>query len=74
MGSAGRSRPRPSAGVSSLVAPVRAIGLDQVGRKDLARVEGDDRDLLLVDNGEDALAGVGRPDPSGGAADRPGAG
>ena len=33
-----------------------------MGREDLAGVEGDDRDLLLVDDGEDAPAGVGRAD------------
>ena len=33
-----------------------------MGRQDLARVEGDDRDLLLVDDGEDAPAGMGRAD------------
>jgi hypothetical protein len=38
------------------------IRLDEVGREDLARVEGDDRDLLLVDDGEDPAAGVGRAD------------
>ena len=49
---------RPSAGVSSLVAPVPPVRLDQVGREDLAGVEGDDRDLLLVDDGQDAPAGM----------------
>ena len=62
MGSAGRSRPRPSAGVSQLVAPVPPIRLDQVGREDFAGVESDDIDLLLVDDGEDPPAGEGRPD------------
>jgi hypothetical protein len=33
-----------------------------VGRQDLARVEGDDCDLLLVGDGQDAPAGVGRTD------------
>jgi hypothetical protein len=33
-----------------------------VGREDLAGVEGDDRDLLLADDGEDPPAGLGRPD------------
>jgi hypothetical protein len=45
-----------------LVAPVPPIRLDQVGREDLAGVEGDDRDLLLVDDGEDPPAGEGRAD------------
>jgi hypothetical protein len=31
-----------------------------VSREDLAGVEGDDRDLALVDDGEDPGAGVGR--------------
>jgi len=44
-----------------LVAPVPPIGLDQVGREDLAGVEGDDRDLLLVDDGEDPSAGGVEP-------------
>ena len=51
--------PGQSAGVSSRVAPVPAIRLDPVGREDLAGVEGDERDLVLVDDGEDAPAGVG---------------
>ena len=33
-----------------------------MGREDLAGVEGDDRDLLLVDDGEDAPTGMGRAD------------
>jgi hypothetical protein len=36
MESPGRWRPRPMAGVSSLVAPVSLIGLDPVGREELA--------------------------------------
>src|SRR6266496_6451419 len=62
MWSAGLLGPRPSAGVSSYVAPVALVGLDAVGREDLAGVEGDDRDLPLVDDGEDAPAGMGRAD------------
>ena len=31
--------------------------------EDLARVEGDDRDLALVDDREDAPTAMGRPDP-----------
>ena len=34
-----------------------------MGREDLAGVEGDDRDLCLVDEGEHPPAGMGRPDP-----------
>ena len=45
-----------------MVAPVPPLRLDQVGREDLARVEGDDRDLVLVDDGEDPPAGEGRAD------------
>ena len=45
-----------------MVAPVPPIRLDQVGREDFAGVEGDDGDLLLVDDGEDPPAGMGRPD------------
>ena len=45
-----------------MVAPVPSVRLDQVGREDLTGVEGDDRDVLLVDDGEDAPAGVGRAD------------
>ena len=45
-----------------MVAPVAAIGLDQVARGDLARPEGDDGDLALVDDGQDALPGVSGPD------------
>jgi hypothetical protein len=33
-----------------------------VGREDLAGVEAHDRDLLLVDDGQDPSAGVGRTD------------
>jgi hypothetical protein len=44
-----------------LVAPVALVGLDAVGREDLAGVEGDDRDLLLVGDGEDAPAGWAAP-------------
>ena len=33
--------------------------LDTVDREDLSDVEGDDRDLLLVGDGEDAPAGAG---------------
>ena len=51
-------RPRPSAGVSSLIAPVTLARLDPVAREDLARVEGDDRHLLLIDDGENTAAGV----------------
>ena len=40
-----------------------ALGLDPVVLEDLAGVEGDDRDLLLIDDGQDPAAGVGRADP-----------
>ena len=43
-----------------MVAPVAAVGLDTVDREDLARVEGDDGDVLLVDDGQDPPAGEGR--------------
>ena len=45
-----------------MVAPVPAIGLDQVGREDLAGAEGDDRDLPLVGDGQDPLPGMSRAD------------
>jgi hypothetical protein len=45
-----------------LAAPVPPIRLDPVGREDLAGVESDDRDLLLVDDGQDPSAGEGRAD------------
>jgi hypothetical protein len=41
-----------------LVAPVAHVGLGQVDREQLAGVEGDDRDLLLVDDGQNAPASV----------------
>ena len=34
-----------------------------MAREDLAGLEGDDGDLVLVDDGEDALPGMGGPDP-----------
>src|SRR6476660_181284 len=61
--SPGRLGPRPSAGVSSLVAPIGLVGLDAVERKDLARVEGNHADRVLVDDGQDASTGMGSPDP-----------
>lgn len=51
-------RPRLSAGVSSLVAPVTLVGLDPMARENLARVEGNERDLLLIDDGDDSTPGV----------------
>ena len=57
--SSSRLRPRPSAGVSSLVAPVATVGLDQVAREDLTAAEVDHGDLVLVDDGEDPPAGMG---------------
>jgi len=44
-----------------LIAPVPPIRLDAVGRKDLAGVEGDDWDLLLVDDGQDPPTGIDHP-------------
>ena len=46
-----------------LVAPVAAVGLDVVGRDDLAGVEHDDGDVVVVGDGEDAFAGVVGADP-----------
>ena len=51
-------KPRPSAGVSSLVAPVTLVGLDPVARENLARVEGDEGDLLLIDDGKNSTPGL----------------
>src|SRR5512135_1342070 len=62
MESPSRSRPRPTAGVSPRVAPVAAIRLDPMGREDLAGLEGDDRDLELVGDGQDAPPRVGGAD------------
>ena len=44
-----------------MVAPVGSRRLDAVGREDLAGVEGHDRDLGLIDDGEDPPSGVGAP-------------
>jgi hypothetical protein len=44
-----------------LVAPVAPFRFDQVAGEDLARVEGDDRDVDLVDDREDARSGMGGP-------------
>jgi len=60
--SSSRLGPRPSAGVSSLVAPVEPHGLDAVRGQDFARVEGHDGDLLLLDDGQDAATAMGGPD------------
>ena len=49
--------------MSSLVAPVAAVGLDQVAREDFSGLEVDHGDLVLVDDGEDAPAGMGGADP-----------
>jgi hypothetical protein len=46
-----------------LVSPVPPLGLDEVGREDLAGLERDDGDLVLVDDGEDTRSGVGGGDP-----------
>ena len=45
-----------------MVAPVPAVRLDEVAGQDLAGVEGDDRDLVLVDDGQDPLTGMSRAD------------
>ena len=45
-----------------MVAPVALIGLDEMAREDLAGSEIDDRDLPLVNDGEDTAAGMGRAD------------
>ena len=42
-----------------MIAPVTLVGFDPVAREDLACVEGNERDLLLVDDGENATPGVG---------------
>jgi hypothetical protein len=39
-----------------LVAPVALVGLDEMAREEFTRVEGDDRNLPLVDDGEDTAA------------------
>ena len=46
-----------------MVAPVALVGLDAAGREDLPGVESDDRDVVLIGDGQDASAGVGRADP-----------
>ena len=43
-----------------MVAPVPAVGLDQVGREDRAGAEGDDRDLMFVGDGQDPPTGMSR--------------
>ena len=45
-----------------MVAPVTLARFDEMGREDLASGEIDDRDLPLVDDGEDTAAGMGRAD------------
>jgi hypothetical protein len=45
-----------------LVAPVALARFVEMGREDLASGEIDDRDLPLVDDGEDTSAGMGRAD------------
>ena len=62
MESPGRLWPRPSAGVSSCVAPVQFLGLDAVAREELAGVEGDDGDRGLVDDRGPPPARVRRAD------------
>jgi hypothetical protein len=55
-------RPRPSAGVSSLIAPVALVRLDQMARENFAGVECDDCDFTLIDDGQDATSGMGGTD------------
>ena len=62
MGQPFTREPRPSAGVSSLVAPVPPVGLDAVAGQDIAGVESDDRHLALVDDRQDSPSGVGGAD------------
>ena len=64
---AGFLGPRPSAGVSLLVAPVALAGFDEIAREDLAGGEIDDRDFPFVNNGQDTAAGVGRATTCAGA-------
>src|ERR1035437_6803619 len=45
-----------------MVAPVAIARFDEMGREDLAGAQIDDRDLPLVDDGEDAAASMGRAD------------
>jgi len=45
-----------------LVAPVGALGFDAVRGEDLAGAEVDDRDLMLIDDGEDAATAMGGAD------------
>ena len=45
-----------------MVAPVAAIGLDEVAREDLTGGEVDDGDLALIDDGQDPTTGMGRAD------------
>ena len=58
----GDSRWTSSAGVSSLVAPVAAVRLDQVAREDLTGPEVDDRDFTLVHDGQDPPVDMGSAD------------
>ena len=41
-----------------MVAPVALVGFDPMARENLARVEGNEGDLLLIDDGKDSTAGV----------------
>ncbi len=56
------TRARPSAGLSLLVAPVAAGGVDVVFAEDLAGAELDDGDAGRVGEGEDGFAGVSGAD------------
>ncbi len=54
-------RARPSAGLFHFVVPVVVLGMDGVGRDDLAGVEMDDGHAGFVDESEDSFAAVGWP-------------
>ena len=54
-----------------MVAPVGPLGLDQMDRQHLAGPEVHDRDLALVDDGQDAATAMGGPDPEVMEAARP---
>jgi hypothetical protein len=42
-----------------LVAPVALVGFDEMAREDFTGVEGDDRDLSLIHDGEDTTTSMG---------------
>jgi len=57
-----REGARPSAGLLFVVAPVGPVGVDGVGREDLAGVQMDDGDGGVVGEEHDAFAAVGGAD------------